>query len=183
MGKYNLVQKFQEQKMRIDLAVPYTEKDAAKSKGARWDSEKKVWFIVDVEDLTSFMRWVKNPNHTKPSNPPAQAKKPVFRRSEDIFMTKKQRKQERLLQKLHNQNIKAGMYKEKKEDKKPLPDGLATLFRRAPAPVKKDNHKPATTGPAVVVPTCNCTTPPWEDCEHTEALANAAMHEMLDTVL
>jgi hypothetical protein len=25
--------------------------------------------------------------------------------------------------------------------------------------------------PAVFVPLCNCTIPPWEDCEHTEELA------------
>jgi hypothetical protein len=25
--------------------------------------------------------------------------------------------------------------------------------------------------PAVFVPLCNCITPPWEDCEHTEELA------------
>lgn len=35
------------------------------------------------------------------------------------------------------------------------------------------------TGPAVFVPLCNCTTPPWEDCEHTDALAQIAMAEML----
>lgn len=30
------------------------------------------------------------------------------------------------------------------------------------------------------VPLCNCDALPWEDCEHTEALAHAAMLEMLD---
>lgn len=44
--------------MRINLNCPYAEKDIAKSLGARWDIARKVWFIVDVEDLTPFMRWI-----------------------------------------------------------------------------------------------------------------------------
>lgn len=31
----------------------------------------------------------------------------------------------------------------------------------------------------VSVEACDCTTPPWEDCEHTEALAEQAVREML----
>lgn len=30
--------------MRINLQVPYAEKDAAKRLGARWDMARKVWF-------------------------------------------------------------------------------------------------------------------------------------------
>src|SRR5574343_308857 len=44
--------------MRINLNCPYAEKDIAKSLGARWDTARKVWYIVDVEDLTPFMRWI-----------------------------------------------------------------------------------------------------------------------------
>ena len=44
--------------MRINLVTPFAEKDAAKALGARWDSAKKVWYIVDVEDLTPFLRWI-----------------------------------------------------------------------------------------------------------------------------
>ena len=47
--------------MRINLVTPFAEKDAAKALGARWDGAKRVWYIVDVEDLTPFMRWI--PNH------------------------------------------------------------------------------------------------------------------------
>ena len=42
--------------MRINLVTPFAEKEAAKALGARWDGVKKVWYIVDVEDLTPFMR-------------------------------------------------------------------------------------------------------------------------------
>jgi len=44
--------------MRIDLKVPYTEKDTAKALGARWDAAKKIWYVQDVADLTPFTRWI-----------------------------------------------------------------------------------------------------------------------------
>ena len=44
--------------MRINLVTPFAEKDAAKALGARWDSAKKQWYIVDVADLAPFMRWI-----------------------------------------------------------------------------------------------------------------------------
>lgn len=44
--------------MRINLVTPFAEKDSAKALGARWDSTKKLWYIVDVADLTPFLRWI-----------------------------------------------------------------------------------------------------------------------------
>jgi hypothetical protein len=44
--------------MRINLVTPFADKDKAKALGARWDSIRKVWYIVDVADLTPFMRWI-----------------------------------------------------------------------------------------------------------------------------
>ena len=44
--------------MRINLSCPYSDKDQAKSLGARWDAGKKTWYIENVEDLTPFMRWM-----------------------------------------------------------------------------------------------------------------------------
>jgi hypothetical protein len=44
--------------MRINLVTPFAEKDAAKALGARWDASKKLWYIVDVADLTPYMRWI-----------------------------------------------------------------------------------------------------------------------------
>lgn len=46
--------------MRIHLVTPFAEKDAVKALGARWDSNKKLWYIVDVADLTPFARWIPN---------------------------------------------------------------------------------------------------------------------------
>jgi len=44
--------------MRINLVTPFAEKDAAKALGAGWDAAKKVWYIIDVADLTPFLRWI-----------------------------------------------------------------------------------------------------------------------------
>lgn len=45
--------------MRIDLNVPFAEKDAAKALGAWWDPARRTWFVKNVEDLTPFQRWLK----------------------------------------------------------------------------------------------------------------------------
>jgi len=51
---------------RVDLAVPFTEKDEAHSLGAHWDSEKKVWFIpADFKDSRDvFDRWLPAIKHS-----------------------------------------------------------------------------------------------------------------------
>lgn len=48
--------------MRINLITPFAEKDAAKALGARWDSARKIWYVVDPQDLTPFMRWIPDIN-------------------------------------------------------------------------------------------------------------------------
>lgn len=64
--------------MRINLLTPFAEKDAAKALGARWDAKTKNWYVVDVADLTPFLRWM--PPVAAPSQDcasgtaPAQAK-------------------------------------------------------------------------------------------------------------
>jgi hypothetical protein len=44
--------------MRIDLSVPYTQKDTAKSCGARWDAHKRVWYFTDEARWKLFTRWM-----------------------------------------------------------------------------------------------------------------------------
>jgi hypothetical protein len=54
----------------IDLEVPYQEKELAKALGARWDARRKIWYVVDREDLTPFDRWLPRPpriNHRSDS--------------------------------------------------------------------------------------------------------------------
>jgi hypothetical protein len=46
--------------MRIDLNVPYSEKDYAKSKGARWDPVKKTWYAENLENLYPLLQFMGN---------------------------------------------------------------------------------------------------------------------------
>lgn len=56
--------------MRIDLTVPFSEKDIAKSRGAKWDMDKKVWYVVDHPRLELFLKWIpeklQRPTQSKP---------------------------------------------------------------------------------------------------------------------
>ena len=44
--------------MRIDLEVPFSQKDEAKAMGARWDGIKKTWYIENKESIDPFMKWM-----------------------------------------------------------------------------------------------------------------------------
>lgn len=52
--------------MRIDLKVPYSDKDAAKTLGARWDAVAKTWYLMDSLDLWPFRKWL--PKHLTEPN-------------------------------------------------------------------------------------------------------------------
>ncbi|WP_079435374.1 DUF5710 domain-containing protein [Zoogloea sp. LCSB751] len=43
--------------MRTNLKVPFAEKDEAKRLGARWDPARRVWYVLNVTDLSAFARW------------------------------------------------------------------------------------------------------------------------------
>lgn len=103
--------------MLINLKVEFKDKDKVKALGARWDYERKTWFIVNTEDLTPFMQWIDSTY-----DPQIQHEKKHHKVNEKFW---------------------------------------------------------AKTGPKVFTPLCDCDALPWEDCEHTEAQANAAMLEML----
>jgi hypothetical protein len=45
--------------MRVDLKVPFAEKDDAKRLGARWDVERKVWYVPDGLDASKFAQWMR----------------------------------------------------------------------------------------------------------------------------
>ncbi len=44
--------------MRVDLNVPYSEKDEAKRLGAFWDPVKRTWYVSAKENLRPFLRWM-----------------------------------------------------------------------------------------------------------------------------
>jgi hypothetical protein len=51
--------------MRINLQCAYKDKDKVTALGARWDVANRVWYIIDVEDLTPFVRWIPSANADK----------------------------------------------------------------------------------------------------------------------
>jgi exodeoxyribonuclease VII large subunit len=40
------------------LIVPFKDKDAAKSLGARWDAVQRQWYVLDGRELTPFLSWL-----------------------------------------------------------------------------------------------------------------------------
>ncbi|CEE61958.1 DUF5710 domain-containing protein [Xanthomonas citri] len=47
---------------RHDLQVPFAEKNEVKQLGARWDADKKVWYVPDGVDTAAFQRWLPKVN-------------------------------------------------------------------------------------------------------------------------
>ena len=40
------------------LTCPYAEKNECKALGARWDADRKKWYVPAGQDLTPFTRWL-----------------------------------------------------------------------------------------------------------------------------
>ena len=60
----------------ISLKVPFNEKDQAKSLGARWNAEAKLWYVPQGVDAAPFEKWVTSaPNHA----PTQAAAKPAVK--------------------------------------------------------------------------------------------------------
>ena len=55
------------EEMRVNLNVPFSEKDEAKRLGARWDPAARTWYVKNIENLTPFLQWIpgyfKKPYH------------------------------------------------------------------------------------------------------------------------
>ena len=66
----------------INLKVPFNEKDQAKSLGARWNAEAKLWYVPQGVDAAPFEKWLSSAPNSAPSSSPAQtAAKPVSQAS------------------------------------------------------------------------------------------------------
>jgi hypothetical protein len=55
---------------RVDLRVPYADKDEVKRLGARWDAAARVWFVPEELEPARFERWLPGdsaPNVRAPS--------------------------------------------------------------------------------------------------------------------
>ena len=44
-------------KAALFLTVPFAEKDKAKKLGARWDAERRAWYVPQGKDITPFKAW------------------------------------------------------------------------------------------------------------------------------
>lgn len=57
---------------RVYIDCPYKDKDQAKQLGARWDSEERLWYVLQGVDLAPFIKWIPSSDtltltpHTKP---------------------------------------------------------------------------------------------------------------------
>lgn len=57
---------------RVNLAVPFSAKNAAKAAGAKWDKEGKVWYAPEGADLAKLERWIAQPESQAYVKPPRE---------------------------------------------------------------------------------------------------------------
>jgi Domain of unknown function (DUF5710) len=60
----------------INLKVPFNEKDQAKSLGARWNAEAKLWYVPQGVDAAAFEKWLSSAPNIAPTQ---TAAKPVVK--------------------------------------------------------------------------------------------------------
>lgn len=51
--------------MRVNLKVPFGDKEQVKQMGAIWDPARKVWFVPDGTDASKFLQWMPGMKLTK----------------------------------------------------------------------------------------------------------------------
>ncbi len=51
----------------MNLKVPFNEKDQAKSLGARWNAEAKLWYVPQGVDVAPFEKWVSSASNSSPN--------------------------------------------------------------------------------------------------------------------
>ena len=62
--------------MRINLIVPFEDKEKAKARGAKWDSDSKTWYVQNVENIFDFVQWA--PERLKRATTSGPLKHPPF---------------------------------------------------------------------------------------------------------
>lgn len=63
--------------MRMNLKVPFAEKEEAKKLGARWDAAMKLWYVISEGDLDAFSRWSPMSYEESTASQPSKAIKAV----------------------------------------------------------------------------------------------------------
>lgn len=72
---------------RIDINVPYAEKEEAKKLGARWDVARKTWYIPDGISIDNFSKWLSTENVIAPYWYIAQASDHCWKCGSETVMT------------------------------------------------------------------------------------------------
>lgn len=165
---------------RIYIDVPYAQKDEAKLLGARWDVEVRRWYITDKQDVLLFSNWFGGTVQTKPLVSGERVTLKEFLGANygtAVSLTFKSARAFGIPYPLESGWAKK--YADRTALRSSVTVGKKANPSKAGKPAKIHTPKPAITDPAVFTPLCNCTTPPWEDCEHTDALAQSAMADML----
>lgn len=44
--------------MRVNLEVPYGQKEQAKRYGAKWDTARKCWYVIDPVNMVPLLKWI-----------------------------------------------------------------------------------------------------------------------------
>jgi hypothetical protein len=156
------------------INCPFAEKDAAKSLGAKWDGAQKSWYVPDTVDLAKFSRWFRP---EKPRVSTMSLREYLARQYgySPPSMTVKAAKAFGV-----PYPLKSGWVAQYGENRVPTTQAELLFHSKkktGKAATPKDHHPTRTTGMFTAL--CNCDVPPWEDCEHTEALAHRAMQEIL----
>lgn len=165
---------------RIYIDVPYAQKDEAKLLGARWDVEVRRWYITEKQDVLLFSKWFGGTAQTKPLVSGDRVTLKEFLGANygtAVSLTFKSARAFGIPYPLESGWAKK--YADRTALRSSVTVGKKAKPVKAGKPAKVHAPKPVITDPAVFTPLCNCTTPPWEDCEHTDALAQSAMAEML----
>lgn len=62
----------------VDLDLPFAEKARAKALGARWDAERRCWYVPAGTDPAPFQAWVSPPLPPSPEGPSLPARLVLF---------------------------------------------------------------------------------------------------------
>ena len=165
--------------MNIYLNVPYSEKDQAKLYGARWDAVVRRWYYTEKQDPLLFEKWFEKETSIVETSYARNVTLREFVKTvygdRSLSLTRKAAKafgvpyplQSGWLQRYGERvaNSEKLVFKRKKDKGKSIH-------------VEK-SHPKLDTPKKVFKPLCSCAVEPWEDCEHTEELANKAMMEIL----
>ncbi len=57
--------KCEEMIMSLYLNIPYSDKDEAKNLGARWDPDRKSWYVFSRKDYYKFSKWIFKEDETQ----------------------------------------------------------------------------------------------------------------------